>query len=188
MKWTDELIKSELLKSIEILGLKRMPTGEELKGIGRNDLHCKLSRTKKYSGWANELGLELKSSCTILGRTHEKEIAELLKIKGFEVEEMTTKHPYDLLVDKVVKIDVKVANPYLMRGTRVHTFNLSKEKPTCDIYILIVLNEQGHKERILTIPSHHIQQKSISIGLNSQYNKYDDFYLIDRYSDFLNSI
>jgi hypothetical protein len=190
MKWTDELIKEHLLESIKVLDLKRMPTGEELKLIGRNDLHCKISRTKKYSGWAEELGLDLKRSDTTLGQHWEKHIADYLSQNGYNAELMTTKHPYDILVNNTVKIDIKVANPYLLRGqSRVHTFALHKVKPTCDIYILIALDEKGNKERTLVIPSHHVQMKMINIGKDSKYNEYNEYWnILWRYDMFYKTI
>ena len=189
MKWTNELIQEELMKSIQILGIKRMPTGEELKSIGRNDLHCKVSRTKKYSGWAAILGLDLKRSETQIGQEWESSISGFLSRLGHTVELMTTKHPYDLLVNNAVKVDVKVANPYLLRGSRVHTFGLGKDKPTCDIYILIALDEKGTKERVFVIPSHHVQMKMINLGKESKYNIYvNQWHYIEEYSKFLNSI
>jgi hypothetical protein len=79
MKWTDELIKEHLLDSIKALSLDRMPTANELKTLGRNDLHCKISRTKKYSGWADELGLSLSKCETRLGNLYEGLVAEDLE-------------------------------------------------------------------------------------------------------------
>jgi hypothetical protein len=169
-----------------------MPTGEELKRIGRNVLHCKISRTKKYSGWANELGLNLKRSETNTGQYWENKIADKLSELPFvrKIEVTSTKHPYDLLINNTVKIDVKVANPYLLRGiSRVHTFALNKVKPTCDIYVCVALNESGEYEKILVIPSHHVQMKMINIGRDSKYDKYNlKWEYINLYSEFFNSI
>ncbi|MEK5070740.1 hypothetical protein [Sporosarcina sp. FSL K6-1508] len=188
--WSNELVRSELLKSIKILGIKRMPSAEELKSIGRNDLHCKISRTKKYSGWADNLGLELKSSETNLGQEFEKEVSRLIDNLGFDVVRMSTKHPYDILIENSVKVDVKVANPYLLRGqSRVHTFNLSKVNPTCDIYICVLLDEEGDDERILVIPSHHVRKPMLNMGRNSKYNVYNGkFDYIRQYVDFFKAI
>jgi len=189
MKWTNELIRQELKKSITVLGLNRMPTGGELKSIGRNDLHCKISRTKKYSGWAEDLGLCLKSSTTVVGRRYEDKVKTLLESKGFIVERMTTKHPYDLLVNGTVKIDVKVANPYINKKSRVHTFNLSKKYASCDIYIVVALDEYSKIERLLIIPSHLLRMSILNIGRSSKYNKYNEkFEYIKNYSEFLNSV
>lgn len=189
MKWTEELIESELLKSIRILGVERMPTAEELKSIGRNDLHCKVSRTKKYRGWAEHLGLELKRSETVFGQEFERRVAEQLRSHDYDVELMSTKHPYDLLVDGCVKVDVKVAKPYPIRGSRVHSINLAKENPTCDIYICILLDDRGEVERELFIPSHHVQKKMLNIGADSKYNKYADMLsYLHNYSVFFHSV
>jgi hypothetical protein len=191
MKWTSELLKEELIKSIKVLGIDRMPTGQELKSIGRNDLHCKISRTKKYSGWAEELGLGLKSgSTTREGQEHEKKVMHLLEGLGYEVEQMAHKFPYDLLVNGCVKIDVKMANAYLLRGeSRVHTFGINKEKPTSDILICLANDEEGNVERMFIIPSHHVQMKMLNVGANSKYNKYvDKFEYIKQYSDFYKTI
>lgn len=188
--WTDELVRSELLKSIKVLDLKRMPSAEELKSIGRNDLHCKISRTKKYSGWADELGLKLKGSETNLGQEFEKEVSELVDGMGHEVIRMSTKHPYDLLIEDSVKVDVKVANPYLLRGeSRVHTIRLAKVNPTCDIYICVLLDEERKAERVLVIPSHHVRKTMLNIGRKSKYNVYDGrFDYINEYAKFFKKI
>ncbi|MEK5038806.1 hypothetical protein [Sporosarcina sp. FSL K6-3457] len=188
--WTEELIKSELMKSIGILGVDRMPSAEELKSIGRNDLHCKISKTKKYSGWANELGLGLKNSETTLGHLFEGHIERVMKGLGFKAERMSTKHPYDLLVEGTVKVDVKVANPYLLKGKhRTHTFRLGKVDPTCDIYICVLLDEKGRHERRLVIPSHHVRLPMLNMGTTSKYHVYDEkFEYIRQYVDFFKKI
>lgn len=188
-KWTDELVADELKKSMKILGITRMPTRSELVSIGRNDLHCKISKTKKYSGWAKELDLSMKKSETTLGKEYEEVAEKLLKDKGYTVDRMTTKHPYDLLIDERVKIDVKVSNPYLMRGeNRVHTIRLAKENQTCDIYMCFLLNEDKNIERVLIVPSHHVRKSCLNIGKNSKYNKYNERYsYIENYATFFKS-
>lgn len=188
--WTEQLVFQELVKSVEILGLKRMPTAEELKSIGRNDLHCKISKTKKYSGWAEELGLKMKNSETVIGQKYEEKVAKVLIALGYGVEITSTKHPYDLLVDGSLKVDVKVANAYLLRGmSRVHTVRLAKTEPTCDIYICALLDEVGIVERLLIIPSHHVRKTMLNIGRRSKYNTYDKrFDYIESYIKFFESV
>lgn len=189
MIWNDELIKQELLKSIDILMLDRMPTRAELVSISRNDLHCKISRTKKYSGWAKELGLPLKSCDTRMGHKYEAGITDILNTKGFNVERMTNKHPYDLMVNGCVKIDVKSANPYYFQGSRVHTFNLHNPNPSCDIYICVLLNESHEIERTFVIPSHLVKIKTLCVGKESKYNSFIDRWdIVGQYSNFLKSV
>jgi hypothetical protein len=189
MKWTDELVREEILKSKDRLALDRMPTANELKAIGRNDLHCKISRTKKYSGWADDLGLELSRCETRLGNNYELTVAKELESMGFKIEQMTTKHPYDILVDGYVKVDVKASNLFKhTNGQEWWTFHLAKENPTCDIYICVALVE-GNKVKTFVIPSHLVKMKSINVGKSSKYNRFEDAYnYIDEYSIFFRSI
>ena len=190
MKWTDELIESELRKVVDNLYLKRMPTANELKNIGRNDLHCKISRTKKYSGWAEVLGLPLKRSDTVVGHENEFKILKLLNKIGHTVERMTTKHPYDLLINGRVKVDVKFSKSYLLKGQyKTNTFNLSKRYPTCDIYILVSEDHETGEEKIYVIPSHLVQMTMINMGVNTKYKVYENkFDYIKKYSEFFASI
>jgi hypothetical protein len=176
MKWTDELIKSELEKCISVLQIKRMPTADELRQIGRNDLHCKISRTKKYSGWANELGLDLKHCETRTGNKYELIVkGKIERISNhLRVEKMSTKHPYDLLVNGCVKVDVKVGKAHHHFEARAHTFALNKKYATCDIYICVALDELEKTESVFIIPAAHVPLVTLNIGKVSKYNKYKD--------------
>ena len=189
--WGEKRIKFEILKCVNVLGINRMPTASEITSIGRNDLHCAISKSEsKYSGWADKLNLELKDSETNLGQKFEKEVMELVGGLGHAVIRMSTKHPYDLLVENSVKVDVKVANPYLLRGeSRVHTIRLAEVNPTCDIYICVLLDEERIAERVLVIPSHHVRKTMLNIGRKSKYNVYDGrFDYIEEYAEFFKKI
>lgn len=187
--WTEELVHSEILSCMKILDIERMPTSGELLLLNRNDLHQKISKTKKYSGWAAQLGLKRKESCTKEGQDREENIYNLLIEKGHEVERMSTGFPYDLLVDGSVKIDVKSANPLLSNGSVVHTFGISKIKPTCDVYICLALDEDGNIGRCMVIPSHFLKIVTLCIGKNSKYNRFiDQWEYIEKYSEFFKGV
>lgn len=187
--WTEAIVRSEILKCMEILNIERMPTSGELISISRNDLHQKISKSKKYNGWAAYLGLEQKESCTKEGQNQEGNISDFLIGKGYEVERMSTKFPYDLLVNGTVKIDVKSANPLLSRGSVVHTFGIAKNKPTCDVYVCLALNEDGNTERCMVIPSHFLKIVTLCIGKESKYNQFIDRWdYINQYSDFYKGV
>jgi hypothetical protein len=175
-KWTNEKIKDALLESIKILQIDRMPTAAELKSIGRNDLHCKVSRTKKYRGWAEELGLEMKNSETTKGNRYEFHVLDKIKevSNHLFIRKMSTKHPFDLLVNDCVKVDVKVGSAHNHFGARAHTFGLHKKYSSCDIYICVALDEHEEIESYFIIPSPHVQLVTLNIGTNSKYNKYKD--------------
>ena len=193
MRWTDELIEQEIKSCMKSLDIKRMPTKSELLSLNRNDLHCKISKSKKYTGWAEHLGLQIKRSETTFGNEYEYLIKE--KIESFSnhltAEKMTTKHPYDLLVNGCVKIDVKVGCAHLHFGTRAHTFNLNKKYATCDIYICVALDEKKEIERCFTIPAALIPIVTLNIGKESKYNKYIDrwdfvYHFVNEYEKAIN--
>jgi len=171
--WTEEKIKKGIKDCMIALHIKRMPTASEFKSLERNDLHCKISRTKKYSGWASELGLELKESETKTGNEYELIVKEKLdNFSGFDVKRMSTKHPYDLLINDCLKVDVKVGVAHNFYGSRAHTFALNKKYATCDLYICVALNEKSEIENYFIIPSSHVPIVTLSIGTKSKYNQY----------------
>jgi hypothetical protein len=189
IKWTDEKVVEAIHHSMEVLKIKRMPTASELTSIGRNDLHCRVSKTKKYKGWAEELGLELKSSETTRGNEYEEIIAAEIKKLGFEVKDMTTKHPYDLLVNDSVKVDVKVGGAHKHFGTRAHTFRPSKKYATCDLYICVAVDEEDEIEKVFIIPSKFAQLTTLNVCGESKYNRFIDRWdYIERFVKFYEEV
>lgn len=173
--WDDKRIENELKHCLSVLQIDRMPCAHELKQIGRNDLHCAISKhSKKYRGWAKELGLSLKESETKKGNKYEEIVMEQIKLVSnhLTVKRMTTKHPYDLLVNDCVKVDVKVGVAHHHFGARAHTFALNKKYATCDVYICVALDEQEKIESTFIIPAAHVQIVTLNIGTDSKYNKY----------------
>lgn len=183
--WTEQKVRDEILRCKDALMIDRMPTADELKSLGRNDLHIKISRTKKYSGWAEELGLMLKACDTRTGHKYERIIKEKLEALGYTVESMTTRHPYDLFVNECLKVDVKASKAHFLFGSRAHTFGISKENPTCDIYICVAINEQDEIEKILVVPSHFLRMKTLNLCTKSKWNDFlERWDYIKMYTDF----
>ncbi|HGZ2663465.1 TPA: hypothetical protein ACOIAM_003826, partial [Clostridioides difficile] len=71
-----------------------------------------------------------------------------------------------------------------------HYFELEKEYHSCDIYILIALDEVGSALKILVIPASNLMgQKQIIINNKSKYDKFDSrFELIKVYDNFYNDL
>lgn len=184
-KWTDELIESELRKCIKTLQIDRMPTSIEIRALKREDLHNAISRSPlKYSGWSKKMNLGLKESETTKALRYEliakREIESISN--HLSVKKMTTKHPYDLLINDCVKVDVKVSAPHHHFGSRAHTFALNKKYATCDIYICIALDEEENIEKIFILPAAHVQIVTLNIGNESKYNKYiNQWGFVDRF-------
>lgn len=188
-KWSLEEIEKELLQYIQVHGLKRMPSKPEMIKNGRNDLGSAITKYKGMKWWSERIGLPLKQSETTTGNKYERVVAEILEQKGNQVQEMTTKHPYDLLVNDNVKVDVKVSSPGHIEGWRCHTFRPSKEFPTCDLYICVALDEKGNIEKIYIIPSKFAHVTTLCIGGESKYNTFINRWdYIETYSTFYNEL
>jgi len=190
-KWTDDLVKQEILKVKDSLKINRMPTRKEIELVTQNArLTSKISRSKGYYGWAKELGLPIKESQTTIGKQYEFQIKEILQNKGFIVRKMPQNYAFDLLVNENVKIDVKVAKPYISnKKFKYHTFNLYKKYATCDIYICICLDENEIIERILIIPAMKLKITQLAVGKDSKYNEFNNrFDYLKKYSSFYQEI
>ena len=188
MKWNEETIAVKVADIANKFAPARMPSNSEvIEMTGNYALANAIQKNGGYEYWANKLGLERKHSETKIGIEHERRVAEMLRKGGHSVQETTIKHPYDLLVDGCVKVDVKAAGTSLVRGSKVHAYRIVKRQHTCDFYICCEVDTDG----IYVIPANMVTgQVQIEMGLNSQkYSHYKDaFYLIDDAVNFYKSL
>ena len=188
MKWNEELIATRVSEIANKFAPARMPSNNEvIEMTGSYALANAIQKNGGYEYWANKLGLERKHSETKIGIEYERRVAEMLRKGGHSVQETTIKHPYDLLVDGCVKVDVKVAGTSLVRGSKVHAYRIAKRQHTCDFYICCEVDTDG----IYVIPANMVTgQVQIEMGLNSQkYSHYKDaFYLIGDAVNFYKSL
>ena len=123
------------------------------------------------------MSLKQKKSETALGIHGEQVMADVLRGLGFTVEATSVKHPYDLLIDGCVKVDVKTANTSYVRGCPVHAYRLAKKQHTCDFYVFF----ENDTDAIYVVPAHVCTgQVQVEMGSGSKrYAKFKDaFYLI----------
>ncbi len=185
-QWNYELIQAEILSIMTTLDLDRMPTSVEIQKVTKDTRVINaIRRHGGYEFWSKQVG-SCQSECTTrTGLSGELEVKNILENKGYTVEKMSVKHPYDLLVDGNIKIDVKTGNKYKGNSGEYYSFNLEKKNPTCDIYIIIC----RQNKKILVIPSKFLHQTQISIGENSKYDIYRDRWdYIKQYEQFYKSI
>lgn len=190
-KWDEELIKEEIYKIMNKLNITRMPSRTEIISIYNDSSLCgAIVKHGGYRYWANKLNLNLKQSESKSGWDCEEIIISMLKEKGYTIKRMTTQHPYDLLINDKVKLDVKMGSAYELKGSRVHTFGINKKYSTCDVYIIVALNEEQDKiERIFIIPGFKLKIVTMSIGKHSKYNKYiNKWDIIDQFIKAYDSI
>ena len=177
--WTEQLIAEKIMWAKIAMRIGRMPSKSELEHFyGDTGLTNKIAKTGGFYHWAEKLGLEIKDSETLQGYTVETEVKSLLESIGFQCELTGVRHPYDILVDGCVKIDVKSARRSKVHGSDVYSFGLAKRQPTCDIYIAVCLNDNQIIEKFYVIPAHVMAGKTqLCIGVHQ--SKYDSF--IDRW-------
>ena len=187
IKWSHNLIKSELINVIDNLGIDYMPSCVDIVRVTNNyKLINAISKSGGVRYWANELNLKLKKSTTRTGNDAEWVIADILKSFGFNVNKMGSNCAYDLDVNGV-KVDVKFSRRFdSIQGWSSYSFNLEKKNPTCDIYIMIC---GGVNERVLIIPSKFLKQTQVCLGLKSKYDIFENRWdYITKYKEFYESI
>ena len=183
-KWTDNTIEREILKIANQFDPPKMPSREEAETMYENGgLACAIGKHGGFNYWAKRLGLPQGYSETKVGVQAEREIADVLVSKGYEVELTTTKHPYDILVNGCVKIDVKAANTSLVRGCPAHAYRLAKRQHTCDFYIFHEIDTGN----TYIVPAHTCNgQVQVYMGNDSKkYEPYKEAWeLIKKTADF----
>lgn len=187
-QWTIDKIKAEILEVMKALNIERMPTSVEIKRVTKDSrLNNAIRRYGGYLFWSMKMGIQQSECTTRTGLEGELLIKDILEGKGYKVDKMSVKHPYDLLVNGNIKIDVKVSHKYKGKYGQYYTFNLEKSNPTCDLYIMICIYSE--KKELLIIPSKFLHQTQISISDNSKYNIYKDRWdYIDQYNSFYKSV
>ena len=144
VKWKDELLAQELKPICN--GLGRFPTFAELRQLGRNDLGCAITRAGGLIPWAKKLGYDRIHSDSDFGWEGEKEVIEILNLKGFKaIKADTVKSPFDILVDDIVRIDVKTAK-YTEYGASTGWFYRLGKTVQSD---LVILYQIDTKEAII---------------------------------------
>lgn len=164
-KWTDDAIEREITKIANQFKPPKMPSNKEaIELYGGYGLAMAITKSGGFAYWANRLGLPQGHSDTKVGVQAENDIsAELIRL-GYEVEPTSTKHPYDLLVNGCVKIDVKAANTCVIGGYSAHSYRLAKKQQTCDFYIFRELDTGV----TYIVPAHICYgQVQVTMGINN---------------------
>jgi hypothetical protein len=167
-----------------------MPSKSDIEFVtGNKALGNAITKHGGFEYFRKFLGLDPKESCTLTGDKNEYYIMEVLKNKGYEVEKTKPRHPYDILVNGIVKIDVKSSNPFPSKVYKMNecVFAINNYQPKCDIFIFVTLI--NNKKDVYIIPSHFIKQSQLSIGETSKYDCYLNKYeYIDKYIELFNKI
>jgi hypothetical protein len=190
IRWSDDQIKKAVMEVKDGLGLDRMPTRSECVNY-TNSNALSSAITRRDGGWygfAKELGLRIKESETTTGKRNEIRIKQTITEKGYEVKRMSQNFPYDLLVNDCLKVDVKSSHLYKGNEGNFYTYRTGKKYATCDLYILVALDETDEMVKTFILPSSKVMKNTqISIGeYNSKYDVYQDRWdILDDFITFL---
>jgi hypothetical protein len=139
--WTEQMISVALSEIIASIG--RMPTNSELREMNRTDLASQISRRGGFSGWAARLGATLSQGDSQTGWDGEIALANKLEARGFEVERLApVKSPYDLRLNKCLRLDVKSANFAEYGACRGWFYRIGKEAQA-DVLALFQLDTEA---------------------------------------------
>lgn len=190
-KWSEELIKERILLVINTLGLDRFPTHSEMEQCADGKaLAVKISKSGGTKYWAKKLGYGIKDCESEFGNYYEKyaldDIFTHTNLSGYITK---VGYPYDLMVNHNIKIDVKASNIITNSvGYRLHTFNLEKNEPTCDVFILYCINDANDVYKTYIVPSckfYGQTQVGVSADGISKLDKYiNNWNLLHKYDDF----
>lgn len=149
--WTDKRIESELIESMRMLGLTRMPTAAELRDLyGDNRLAGRVSRDG-YECWAQRIGVPMADNQHGFAVGWEKYTIGILRGWYYQCEPTSIKHPYDLLINGSVKADVKASK---MDETGRYNFHIAKNLPKADVYIMWCVADNEDVMDVYIIPAH----------------------------------
>lgn len=167
ISWTNQKIEEEIAKAVGFYG--RFPSAKDLREIGKNDLCCAISKNGGFLFWAEKVNQERKMSDSDTGWEGEKKLVGDLTTKGFScVRSQNVKCPYDLLVNTLIRVDVKAAN-YAEYGPCKGWFYRIGKDAQSDVLALLQLDTGD----VYFIPWNICPKTNITISRNG--GKYKEF-------------
>lgn len=156
--WTEAMIADRIMENYRNTGL--MPTNQYLRSTGQGDLANQISKKGGFFKWADRLGITRAPSDSDTGWNGEKRVQTILESAGFQVERsIAVKWPFDLLVNKVLRIDVKSAN-FAVYGACKGWFYRIGKAPQADLMAL----HQLDTGETYWIPWHIIPHSNVTIS------------------------
>ena len=192
-KWSEEKIVDALRFMIEKCGMDTMPTHSEIQNFfGNSALNCAMSNRGGTKYFAKLLGMEIKQCESKFGDQLEDYcVLQIQEKLGLDGEKTKPRYPYDILVNRNVKVDVKASRIFNNYGNaKYYTFNLEKKEQTCDIFVFYCINQNNEIEKTLVIPSTVLSGKNqLAVGKSSMYDKYiDQWRFISDYNKFMTEL
>lgn len=173
--WNEAMVEREVLAESTRLG--RMPNCDELQRLGRNDLANQIGKRGGFRHWATRLGLRQSGGTSHRAMVVEDHVQQVMVSRGHSVERMSWQSPFDLLVDSVLRVDVKggLFHSYTVpKGGVVagYFFGLHKVPPTCDLYALCCLSDTDEVGDVYWIPSSEAAVQTVTITPRGKYSAF----------------
>lgn len=169
-EWTDEKVASRIQKILDATG--KFPTSSYLREYHQNDLMCQISKRGGFEFWATKMGVSRAPSDSDTGWDGEKLLVVILGNRGFRCKRQdSVTWPFDILVDDVLRVDVKSAN-YAEYGHSTGWFFRIGKKPQADVIALLKMDTKD----VYFVPWYHCTETNITITKTGK-----------RYSAFLNN-
>lgn len=187
-QWNADLIEKGIKDVMKKAKINSFPTHSLIKDVtGSYALSNAISKHGGSQYWAEKLGLEIKPCESKFGEEYELECMKTLKHLGYRCEKTPIRYPYDLLVERNIKVEVKCGNLYHGKHGVYYSFNLEKAKPTSDLFVCYCL-ENDEIKKVYVIPAsvlsgitqlsigRHISKYDPYISKWNYFQKYADFY------------
>jgi len=193
-KWAEQDIIDAVTFVMNTLGIDYLPTHSQINAVtGTTSLTNALARHGGSQYFAERLGVECAPSSTQTGFVCEDyAIDDIKQHTGFDSEHMPPRYPYDILVGKRIKVDVKMSRQLFPkdRAYPANSFGLGKKSPTCDIFVLYCIGDNRQINKTLIIPSCLAYgQSQIGVGSLSKWDAYTERWdYFAKYMDFYTSI
>jgi hypothetical protein len=147
-----------------------MPSASELRARGLDKLAAIVAYRGGFAAWRMRLALEAKRSETYRGRAVEEQAVQFLERSGFKVEhQRAAKCPFDIMVNGSVRVDVKAAR---LNSAGKYTFGTKKPRPTCDVYMLGMLNKRDVVRAWYLVPATQLPTCAHLRPNDKRYEKY----------------
>jgi hypothetical protein len=134
-EWTDESREREIRAVADVVG--HFPSNTELQQMGRHDLSNQICRNGGFVAWSERIGVARADSDSDFGWEGERKASELFIGQGYQVAKGEgVKAPFDLLVNDILRVDVKTAR-YAEYGACRGWFYRIGKTPQADLIFLL---------------------------------------------------
>lgn len=144
-----------------------MPSCQEIRDNGQNDLSCAITRGHRFVAWADALGVAMKDSDTKRGWAAEDRVTDELRTVGLNPIRQRTKAPFDIQVGPV-RVNVKSASFRTYGKVGAWFMGMAKSALHCDMFALVRYDRPDLPT--LWIRSKDANQGTLSLTMNHRFN------------------